>query len=187
MVVCLQCRRPGFDPRVGKISWRRDWQPTPVFLPGKTHAQRNMVGSSPWSHKELDTTERLIHTQIVWGFPGGTSGKEPTCRLRPYHPERARSRLISEAKQGRAWLVLGWENPPANAGDERHGGSILGLGRSLGGGHGNPLQYSCLENPMDKEAWWATVHRVTKSQMRLKQLSMHMCIAYLYDLRLGKL
>ena len=46
------------------------------------------------------------------------------------------------------------------------------LGRSHGGGHGNPLQYSCLENPMDRGAWQATVHGVTKSQARLKQLSM---------------
>ena len=45
---------------------------------------------------------------------------------------------------------------------------IPGLGRSLGGGHGNPLQYSCLENPMGREAWWATVHKVAKSQTRLK-------------------
>ena len=42
-------------------------------------------------------------------------------------------------------------------------GSTLGLGRSPGGGHGNPLQYSCLENPMDRGAWWATLHRVAKS------------------------
>ena len=46
-------------------------------------------------------------------------------------------------------------------------GSILGLGRSPGGRHGNPLQYSCLENPMDRGAWWATVHGVTNSQTRL--------------------
>ena len=45
---------------------------------------------------------------------------------------------------------------------------IPGLGRSLGGGHENPLQYSCLENPMDREAWWATVHGITKSQIQLK-------------------
>ena len=52
---------------------------------------------------------------------------------------------------------------PANAGDIRDMGSIPGSGRSPGGGHGNPLQYSCLENPMDKGAWQTTVHRVTKS------------------------
>ena len=48
----------------------------------------------------------------------------------------------------------------ANAGDMGDMGSTLGSGRSPGGGHGNPLQYSCLENPMDRGAWWATVHGV---------------------------
>ena len=62
------------------------------------------------------------------------------------------------------------KNPPANAGDM---GSIPVLGRSLGGGHGNSLQSSCLENPMDRGAWWATDHRVTKSQTWLKWLSRH--------------
>ena len=52
---------------------------------------------------------------------------------------------------------------PANAGDVRDVGSIPGLGRFPGGGHGNPPQYSCLENPIDREAWWATVHRVAKN------------------------
>ena len=60
-----------------------------------------------------------------------------------------------------------------SAGDAGNMGSILGLERSPGGGHGNTLQYSCLENPMDKGAWQVTVHRITKSQTRLKQLSMH--------------
>ena len=59
------------------------------------------------------------------------------------------------------------------AGDIRDAGSIPGLGRSLGGGHGSPLQYSCLENPMDRGAWRAAVHRVTKSQTRLLRLSTH--------------
>ena len=59
------------------------------------------------------------------------------------------------------------KNPPANAGDMRDVGSIPGLGRSSGGGHGNPLQYSCLGNSMDREAWWATVHEVVKSQTQL--------------------
>ena len=51
-----------------------------------------------------------------------------------------------------------------NVGDVRDLSSIPGSGRSLGGGNGNPLQYSCLENPMDRGAWWATVHRVAESQ-----------------------
>ena len=71
------------------------------------------------------------------------------------------------------------KNPPANAGDirDRDVGSIPGVGRSPGGGRGNPLQYSCLENPMDRGAWQATVHRVAKSWTRLKRLSNHACIA----------
>jgi len=56
------------------------------------------------------------------------------------------------------------KNPPANSGDTRDMSSVPRLGRSLGGGHGNPLQDSCLENPMDRGAWQATVHRVRKSQ-----------------------
>ena len=56
------------------------------------------------------------------------------------------------------------KNLPANAGDIRDAGAILWSERSPGAGHGNPLQYSCLKNPTDEGAWWATVHRVTKSQ-----------------------
>ena len=58
----LPSRRSGrcrFEPWVGKIPWRRKWQPTPVFLPEKSHRQRSLAGYSPWGGKELDTTERL--------------------------------------------------------------------------------------------------------------------------------
>ena len=60
-------------------------------------------------------------------------------------------------------MVLVVENPPANAGDARDEGSVPESGRSPGEGNGNPLQYSCLENPMEKGTWWAMVHGVTKS------------------------
>ena len=56
------------------------------------------------------------------------------------------------------------QNPPADAEYIRDAGLLPGSGRSPGEGHDNPLQYSCLENPMDRGAWWATVHRVTKSR-----------------------
>ena len=59
-------------------------------------------------------------------------------------------------------------NPPINAGDIRDAGLISGSGRSLGGGYGNPLQHSCPENPMDRGAWQAIVHRVAKSWTQLK-------------------
>ena len=120
-----QCRRCGFNPWVGKIPWRRQWQPTPVFLPGKSHGWRSLVGYSPRGHKELDTTERLHfhssggHARLLfpWFLPS------PGCSV--------------------------VTNPPASAGD---GGLIPASGRSPGGGHGSPLKYSCLESPMDRGA-----------------------------------
>ena len=68
-------------------------------------------------------------------------------------------------------VVLVVKNPSANAGGIRDAGSISESGISPGGGHDNPLQCSCLENPMDRGAWRATLHGVTKIRTRLKQLS----------------
>ena len=87
---------------------RRQWRPTSVLLPGKSHGRRSLVGCRPWSRKELDMTERL-----------------------PFHF------------------------------------SLLCIGE----GNGNPLQCSCLENPRDGGAWWATVYGVTQSRPGLKRLS----------------
>ena len=104
----LQCRRPGFDPWVRKVLWRRQWHPTPVLLPGRSHGRRSLVGCSPWGREESDTTERLhFHFSL-------------SC---------------------------------------------------IGGGNGNPLQCSCLENPRDGGAWWAAVYGVAQSWTRLKRLS----------------
>ena len=77
-------------------------------------------------------------------------------------------------------VALVVKNLPANAGDIRDMGLISGLGRSPGEKHGNPVQYSCLENPMDTGAWWATVHGVTKSWTRLKQLSTYTHSDWIY-------
>ena len=104
-VKCVpKCGRPEFNSWVGKISWRREWQPTPVVLPPSKKR-----GSKKYR-----------------GFPCSSLSKESSC----------------------------------SAGDL---GSIPGLGRSPGEGNGNPLQYPCLENLMDRGAWWAAVHEVTKS------------------------
>ena len=106
--------RPGFDPWVSKMPWRRKWQPTSVFLPGESHGQRSLVGYNPWGHKELDTTDRLTlwlythtHTHIFHssGFPSSSVGKESACNS---------------------------EDPS----------SIPGLGRSSGEGIGYSLLYS---------------------------------------------
>ena len=62
-----RCRRQGFNPWVGKIPWSRKWQPTPVFLPGEPHGQRNLAGFSPWGHKESDMTEVTdLSTAWIW-------------------------------------------------------------------------------------------------------------------------
>ena len=69
------------------------------------------------------------------------------------------------------WIPYGASEVKASACSVGDLGSIPGLGRSSGEGNGNPLQYSCLENPMDGGAWWATVHRVAKSQTRLSDFT----------------
>ena len=74
------------------------------------------------------------------------------------------SMLANQGNERASQEILVVKNLSANAGDVRDMGSIPGLGRSPGGENGNPLQYSCLENPMDRGASWATVHRVTKNQ-----------------------
>ena len=76
---------------------------------------------------------------------------------------------LSGTLEGASQVVLVIRSLSASAEDVRDAGSIPGLGRSPRGGNGNPLQYSCLENPMDRGAWWATVQRVAKSQTQLKQ------------------
>ena len=68
-------------------------------------------------------------------------------------------------------MALVVKNPPANTGDIRDESSISRLGRPPGEENGNPLQYSCLENPMDRGAWQSTVHSIAKRQTQLKQFS----------------
>ena len=71
-----QCRRHGFDPWIRKVCWRRKWQPTPVFLPGKSHRQKSLAGYSPWGRKESDTTEQLNNNK--WKY-NRQEGKRVTC------------------------------------------------------------------------------------------------------------
>ena len=72
---------------------------------------------------------------------------------------------VTKSREWASQMALVVKNPPANAGDIRDTGLIPVSGRSPGGGHGNSLQYSCLENPMDRRAWQATVPRVAKSRL----------------------
>ena len=80
--------------------------------------------------------------------------------------------LITGASQ----VALVGKNLPAKAGNIRSMGSTPRLGRSPGGGHGNPLKYSCLENPMDRGAWQVTLHRITKSWTRLSTRTYILCV-----------
>ena len=79
--ICLECRRHrrhGFDPWVGKIPWRRKWQSTLVFLPGKSYGERSLVGYSPWGHKESDMTEQLsTDMHAMWELSSLT--RDRTC------------------------------------------------------------------------------------------------------------
>ena len=80
---CKKCR---FDPWVGKIPWKRKQQPTPVFLPGKSHGQKRLVGYGPWVYKELDTTELLsTHSFCLFLFLLGSRGKvgKYVCKFCP--------------------------------------------------------------------------------------------------------
>ena len=93
-----------------------------------------------------------------WWLP--TSGGSVAATTAKSSPSYNLTRSLPRASQ----VVAVVKNPPASAGDIRDVGSFPESGRSPGGGHGNPLQYSCLENPMDRGAWWAIVHGVTSSQ-----------------------
>ena len=88
-----RCRRHGFDPQVGKISCRRKWQPTPVLLPGEFHGLRRLVGYSPRSRKESDTTEQLhfhfhpkythayVCVNVYLHMDGGISSVQFSCSV----------------------------------------------------------------------------------------------------------
>ena len=128
-------------------------------------------------------------TKVLWNHP-----KTHSLKIIVYSPECVGQTLVARAwaqlerfsylKVSCSWIwvwassslgafqvALVVKNSPANAGDIRNVGSIPGLERSPGGGYGNLLQYSCLENPIDRGAWRATVHLVTKSQTWQKLLS----------------
>ena len=85
-----QCRGGGryrFNPWVRKVPWRRKWQPTAVFLPGKSYGQRNLVGYSPWGHKQLDTTEPAHTHMRIWHLPAERLIENEILRMRSFHIE----------------------------------------------------------------------------------------------------
>ena len=148
----------------GKIPWRRKWQSTPTLLPGKSHRWRRVIGYSPWGLKESDTTERLHFTSYRWDTSPAS--------LAINHSSSPASLASPSMITAWTWVSLVAQLvKKKSACTAEDLGSIPALGRSPGEGHGNPLQYSCLKNSMDKGAWRATVHGVAKSQTRLSDFT----------------
>ena len=156
------------DTWIGKIPWKRTWQPTPVFLPRESRGQRSLVGYSPWGRTESTGLKRLSSSS------SSSRQEEPRRKRLEFPPVTKIANKIQDFLHGRVTVIhcLPLHNKGLPGGSDskdsscKEGdlGSIPGSGRSPGEGNGNPLQYSCLENPMDRGAWWATVHGVPKSR-----------------------
>ena len=131
----------------------------PLWGPfGMLTREAKAIGSSLPAHTEQEVTSQFGAHELGHPDPLAPGDRQPGPQLFP-----------TRAFQ----VIVVVKNPPANAGDTGDAGLIPRLGRSPGGGHGNQLQDSCLENPLDRGAWWATVHGVTKSQTQLKRLGTH--------------
>ena len=109
--------RPGFHPWVGKIPWRRAWQPTPVFLPGESHGQRSLAGYSPWGRKESDATEQLTlrptylpkcNQKLLLSLENMVSGENSWTPLfsksKSYKTQRLRALLLRSPKESKSAL-----------------------------------------------------------------------------------
>ena len=110
--------RHRFDPWVRKIPWRRQWHPTPIFLPGESHGQRSLVGYSPWAHKESDMTEQLTHIKEWPASVGGPRPfrKEQKAPLQPLKSSMWRVVQLCDQGQQLGNSITQLENPPTTQG-----------------------------------------------------------------------
>ena len=133
-----KCRRCRFDPWVGNIPWRRKWQPTPVFLPGKSHGQRTLVRYCPWGHKRV-RHDLVTKQQQLCDMEDFIRKTQRSVKREHFY---ARASLVTQTGKNLPAMKETWvcslhqEDPP-------------------GEGNGNPVPYSCLENCMDRGAWQA--------------------------------
>ena len=120
---------------------------------------------SPWRCKESDTTERLSLTPILLSIltHNYLINIKFLFIIITIHSANILVSMMSYPSIWASQVALTVKNPLANAGDISNTSSVSGSGKYPAGGHGNPLQYSCLQNSMDREAWWVTVHGVAKS------------------------
>ena len=137
-----------------------------MFLLGESHGQRSLVGYSPWGSQRVGhdwATELMLSffNQISW--TRSCANWKKSAYFNAFFILTIQECFLQPS---RVALVL--KNLPANAGDL--GDTGQSLGRCPGGGHGNPLQCSCLENPTDRRAGWATAHMIVKSRTQLKWL-----------------
>ena len=137
-----------------------------LFWPKSSFIFQEVVGSYWERHCNLSGTRKVkgLRKRISARMPDSVT--EPQPLNLPSTLLKPPSKLLEQASQ----VTLVVKNPPAKGGEARDTGSILGSERSPGEGNGNPLQYSCLDNPMDRGAWLAKVHRVAKSWASLKRL-----------------
>ena len=173
-------------------SWRRQWHPTPVLLPGKSHRWRSLVGCSPWGCEESDMTEQLpFHFSLSCIGEGNGNPLQCSCLENPvdrgawwaaiYGVTQSQTRLSRFAFMH--WRRKWQPTPVFLPGESQGWGSLVGcylwgctesdMTEQLpfhfslpctGEGNGNPLQCSCLGNPRDGGAWWAAIYGVAQSQ-----------------------
>ena len=149
-------------PGLGRSPGGGNDNPLQYSCPENSMDRRSLVGYSPWGHKELDMTEHMpCFIYLYMDYLMSHFSYWPSTS-----PERSSgwSSLQCPSYNLKFPGGLDGKESACNAGDL---GLIPRSGRSPGEGNGNPLQYSCLENAMDRGAWWVTVHGVTKSQIRL--------------------
>ena len=143
-------RYKGFS---ASLARRRQWHPTPVFLPGKSHGQRSLEGCSPWGCWGSDTTKRL-HFHYSFSCIWERNDNPLQC-----------SSLENPRDRGAWWAAI------SGVAQSRTRLKQLSMQAYIGEGNGNPLQCSCLANLMDRGAWWAAVYGVAQSWIQLNQLS----------------
>ena len=132
-------------------------------------------GPSSWLADDcVFTVQRYIHSFFFSRSLLLSSLLSFPLRIMPHYQVRAPPLWVHLISTQVALVV---KNPLANAGDKRDTALIPGSGRFPGGGHGNPLQYTCLENPMDRQVWQAAVHRVANSQPRRAHTHTHIYTA----------